>query len=64
TRPTAAPQTDQCRPDHQRLIRKTAPGQRRTRHALVVMGVVVTGVAALTANYLLERLRPWQRLGG
>jgi len=28
------------------------------------MGVVVTGVAALTANYLLERLRPWQRLGG
>ncbi|WP_236243583.1 hypothetical protein [Streptomyces sp. CC228A] len=27
------------------------------------MGVVVTAAAALTAGYLLGRLRPWQRLG-
>ncbi|MFJ3891415.1 hypothetical protein [Streptomyces rubrogriseus] len=28
-----------------------------------MMGVVVTAAAALTAGYLLGRLRPWQRLG-
>lgn len=27
------------------------------------MGVVATAAAALTAGYLLGRLRPWQRLG-
>ncbi|MEG8281011.1 hypothetical protein Q5694_32800 [Streptomyces sp. AHA2] len=30
---------------------------------MVVMGVVVTAAAALTAGYLLGRMRPWQRLG-
>ncbi|MFJ2060402.1 hypothetical protein ACIOMM_31325 [Streptomyces sp. NPDC087908] len=28
-----------------------------------MMGLVVTAAAALTAGYLLGRLRPWQRLG-
>ncbi|MFF9496345.1 hypothetical protein [Streptomyces flaveolus] len=30
---------------------------------VVVLGVVVTAVVALTAGCLLGRLRPWQRLG-